>query len=97
MTLYKILPDTRKSPSNYYALVERKTGNVIDFFNDMREALRTSKFMSSGGAFNGFTPRFIASGNFPEHEDIPPDSVVQPKQEQVEDLNSKFSQKVLRP
>jgi len=94
MNLYKILPDTKRNPTSFYMLVERRTGNLVEYFDDMREAMRCSKFMSSGGAFNGFTPRFICWKSLPEHEDIPPVSVVQKEQE---DLDQKFRKKVLRP
>lgn len=90
MKMYKILTDTKKAATNYYMLVERKTGNVVEYFDEMREAIWASKFMSSGGAFNGFTPRFICHQCLEEHEDIPPDSVVK-----QEDIDSTFSRQVL--
>ena len=42
-----------------YALVEKSTGHVVDYYTDRSEARKKLNFMSSGGAFNGFTPNFI--------------------------------------
>lgn len=43
----------------FYGLFEEQTQQVIDFFYFHEDALKTSKFMSNGGAFAGFTPSFV--------------------------------------
>ena len=42
-----------------FALIEKKTGLIIDYYQSRSKTIEKSKFMSSGGAFNGFTPSFM--------------------------------------
>lgn len=53
-----------ESVEDQLALVEESTGHIIDYFDDRREARYKGKWMSSGGAFNGFTPRFICRDHY---------------------------------
>jgi len=43
----------------FYAVFEEQSEQVIDFYYFYDDALKVSKFMEKGGAFNGFTPAFI--------------------------------------
>jgi hypothetical protein len=54
----------------HFLLVEKKTGNVIEKHEDMSLARKRSKFMSSGGAFNTFTPAFICLECLPQYQEL---------------------------
>lgn len=43
----------------FFCVFEKVSENVIDFFYFQEDADRCAKFMSNGGAFDGFTPKFM--------------------------------------
>jgi hypothetical protein len=43
----------------FFCVYEEATEQAIDFFYFRDDAVEMVKFMEAGGAFNGFTPRFI--------------------------------------
>lgn len=43
----------------FFALFEEETEQVIDFFYFEDDVIKVHKFMTQGGAFNGFTPPFM--------------------------------------
>ena len=57
--LYKVKKVGRK---NLYHVIETQTEQVIENFVHKKDAETYAKFLQSGGAFKGFTPRFIALG-----------------------------------
>lgn len=78
-----------------YALVENSTGHIVDYFYDKKLARWKSKFMSSGGAFNGFTPRFICKSISENVAHIENQNLSDPEYTE-EDLNYQFSVKFQR-
>ena len=43
----------------FHAVFEEQTGQVIDFYYFLDDAVDCATFMNSGGAFDGFTPAFM--------------------------------------
>lgn len=43
----------------FFCVYEEISENVIDFFYFQEDASKCAKFMSNGGAFDGFTPKFM--------------------------------------
>ena len=43
----------------FFCVFERTSENVIDFFYFQEDAAECAEFMINGGAFDGFTPKFM--------------------------------------
>lgn len=43
----------------YYCLYETQTELAYDFYLFEEEAVKQGEFLSNGGAFHGFTPKFM--------------------------------------
>lgn len=43
----------------FFCVYENQSENVIDFYYFQEDALECSTFMNNGGAFDGFTPKFM--------------------------------------
>ena len=89
MTLYEVV-----EMDDEYALVEQRTGHIVDYYNDRKQARYKGKFMSSGGAFNGFTPRFMCKDSI--SSPIDETALLQPQVHPSQDVDHLFSVKVVR-
>ena len=56
--------------SGWFLLVEKKSCNVVEKHRDTYSAKKRAKFMSSGGAFNTFTPRFLCISCYPDYQEL---------------------------
>lgn len=54
--MYKIEKNKRK---NCFEIIELKTGFVVGSFKEYAPTGKRYRWLKNGGAFNGFTPRFI--------------------------------------
>lgn len=59
MDRYAILPMNDEDNGYFFCVWENDTELAIDFFYFEEDANKCAKFMSSGGAFAGFTPEFM--------------------------------------
>ena len=57
--LYKIFPVEDDEGHHFFCLFEVKTNQVLDFFLFKDDAVNRKEFIERGGAFVGFTPKFM--------------------------------------
>lgn len=80
-----------------YALIENSTGHIVEYYYDRKLARYKGKFMSSGGAFNGFTPLFMCKTISENAAHIENQNLHQVEHvEEQNDLDHQFSVKVIR-